>query len=66
MVVRVIQSEWIFLQLITENTGDAFAGKRFASPFLQKFKNYLTHFRNSEYDAVQESPTGPHKSCDDQ
>ena len=54
-VIRAIQSEWIFLQRVTWDTGDAFAvvekmirGKLFASSFLWKDENHLTHSRSSK------------------
>ena len=56
-LVRVIQSEWIFLQHVTWDMGDAFVGveriirENFsASSFLWKEKNSLTHNKSSKYD----------------
>ena len=63
-MVCVIQLEWIFLQHVTWNTGDAFTGVDkmiwetfFASYFLQKDEDPLPCRRISEYDAIQESWT---------
>ena len=70
MVVHVIQSEWIFLQCVTNNMGDAFAVVEkmiwgtFAFPFLRKFKISRTHCRNSKYDAGQKIRPRPPESCD--
>ena len=54
-VVCVIQSERIFLQCVTKNTGDIFAGvenilrgKLFSSPFLRKIKIIHTPHRSSK------------------
>ena len=59
-VVRAIQSEWIFLQHITSDTGDSFVGVEtiirrnlFAFYFPCKDENPLTHRMISKYD------TGP-------
>ena len=55
VVVCTIQSEWIFLQCVTWDRGDTFAGVEkiiwgwgIASSFPQKDQNSLTHHRNSK------------------
>ena len=64
VVVRAIQSEWIFLQRFTWDTGACSrewrngSGKLFAWSFLRKEENSLTHCRSSKYDDGQEIWTG--------
>ena len=57
-VVRTIQSEWIFLQRVTWDTGDTFAGLDkvvqetfFPCLFFRKKKFPLNHCRSSKYDS---------------
>ena len=69
-VVCTIQPEWTSLQHVTWDTGDAFSvvekmtGNIFASYFLWKDKNHITHRRNSKYDAGQYGRTGTPESSD--
>ena len=70
MVVRAIQSEWIFLHNGTKNTGDMFAGventllEMFFLSYYSESKKSLTHRMNSNYDSIQEIRTGPPEYCD--
>ena len=46
----VVQSEWIFLQLITKDMGQAFVGlEKNSSSFLWKNKKPFSNFRSSKY-----------------
>ena len=69
-MVRTIQSEWIFLQRVTWNTGGAFAGvekiiwEKICLILFSERQNSLVHCRVSKYDVNQDIWIGTPESSD--
>ena len=70
-MLRVIQSEWVFIRRVTWDIGDLFTVVEkmireniFASSFLRKYENPLPRRRSSKYDFGQEIWTGTPTSSD--